>query len=521
MIAQLLGGVGLFLLGMTLMTDGLKSLAGDALRRALMRFAGGPIRAVLSGAAVTALVQSSSATTLTTIGFVSAGMLTLQQAVGVVMGANLGTTSTAWLVSTVGLKLNIGAVALPFVGVGALARILARDRIAAAGTALAGFGLVFVGIDTLQSGMAILAAHIDPASLPGATMAGRLFLVLVGMVMTVVMQSSSAAIATTLAAVETGTVNLEQAAALVIGQNIGTTVTAVIATIGAAVPARRTALAHILFNAVTGAVALLLLPLFVMLVTGASGAFATNSPAITLALFHTTFNAVGVMLILPATRPFAALITRILPDKGSALTRHLDPSVTHVAPVAIEVARRTLMTLAVPALEAARAVVNRRPPNKTDLVQVSEALEDTQRFLGRLRTEAQSEQVHEQHLACLHAIDHIQAVIAACRETSTKLNGPVPEADAIATDLDTSLRAAIEWLGSSSGEAPEASLRATATLVAERRGVARARVLEQTARGEIDPSAASSRLELLLRMERLAYSAWRAMLHLGKDAPKS
>lgn len=172
MLALLLGGIGLFLLGMTLLTDGLKVLAGDALRRVLARFTGGPTRAMLSGAALTALIQSSSATTLATIGFVSAGLLTFQQAVGLVFGANLGTTSTAWLVSLLGLKLSVSAVALPLVGVGALARLLARDRWAAAGTALSGFGLVFVGIDTLQAGMADLAAQIDPEALPGASLGG-------------------------------------------------------------------------------------------------------------------------------------------------------------------------------------------------------------------------------------------------------------------------------------------------------------------------------------------------------------
>jgi len=240
----MLGGIGLFLLGMILMTDGLKTAAGNALRKALARFTGGPLSALLSGATLTALVQSSSATTLATIGFVSAGILTFEQAVGVVFGANLGTTSTGWLVSLLGFKVSIAAFALPMVGAGALANLLGRGRWRAAGLAVAGFGLIFVGIDQLQVGMAGLATRLDPSMLPGDNLAGRLALVGLGVLMTVVMQSSSAAVATTLAALHAGTIGLDHAAALVIGQNVGTTVTAGLAAIGASTAARRTALAH-------------------------------------------------------------------------------------------------------------------------------------------------------------------------------------------------------------------------------------------------------------------------------------
>jgi len=237
MLSTILGGIGLFLLGMILLTDGLKALAGDSLRRVLARFAGGRLSSLAAGAGVTALVQSSSATTLTTIGFVSAGLLTFEQALGVILGANLGTTSTGWLVSILGLKFSISKVALPLVGIGALTRLLSRERLANLGLALAGFGLIFVGIDTLQLGMEGLSARIDPGSFPDASLQGRLLLVLIGVFMTVVLQSSSAAVATTLMALHAGTIDLTQAAALVVGQNVGTTVTAALGSIGATVAA--------------------------------------------------------------------------------------------------------------------------------------------------------------------------------------------------------------------------------------------------------------------------------------------
>lgn len=137
---------------MTLLTDGLKTFAGDGLRQALVQFTGGPLKAFASGAQVTAMVQSSSATTVTIIGFVSASLLTFPQAVSVILGASLGTTRTGWIVSVLGLKISMGAYALPLIGIGAFMKLLARGRWQAFGLAVAGFGLIFVGIATLQSG---------------------------------------------------------------------------------------------------------------------------------------------------------------------------------------------------------------------------------------------------------------------------------------------------------------------------------------------------------------------------------
>ena len=139
MIAGILGGVGLFLLGMVLLTDGLKAIAGDSLRSILARFTGGRVSSVVAGVTITLLMQSSSATVLTTIGFVSAGLLTFSQSIGVIFGANLGTTSIGWLVALLGLRFSISVVALPLVGIGAVMRLLTRGRMASVGLALAGF----------------------------------------------------------------------------------------------------------------------------------------------------------------------------------------------------------------------------------------------------------------------------------------------------------------------------------------------------------------------------------------------
>ena len=166
MLFKLVGGIGLFMMGMTMLTDGIRGFSGEALRRTLVRFTGRPIKAFLTGALVTALVQSSSATIVMLIGFVSAGLLSFPQAVGVVIGASLGTTATGWIVSTVGLKISMGLYALPLVGGGAFLRYLSHGRVRSLGLALAGFGLIFLGIDTLQDGMSGLSKSISLAALP-------------------------------------------------------------------------------------------------------------------------------------------------------------------------------------------------------------------------------------------------------------------------------------------------------------------------------------------------------------------
>jgi len=224
MTISILGGVGLFLLGMTVMTGGLKTLAGPALRTVLGKAAATPLRGAFWGAVVTLLVQSSSATTMTTIGLVSAGLLTFPQGLGLVLGANVGTTGTGWLVALIGVRVSLTAAALPMIFVGALIKLLGRGRVSAAGAALAGFAHVLFGLTTLQQGMGGgLAERLHPADLPavlGAPGVGWLsgslavlMLIGVGLLMTAVMQSSTAAIAITLSAHYAGAIGLDQACA--------------------------------------------------------------------------------------------------------------------------------------------------------------------------------------------------------------------------------------------------------------------------------------------------------------------
>lgn len=325
---------------------------------------------------VTALVQSSSAITVAAIGFVNAGLLSLGPALWVLFGANVGTTMTGWMVALVGLKFKIEALALPLIGVGVLLRLTGEgQRRGAMGSTLAGFGLLFFGIALLQESFIGLA---DQVSLPqGEGALAVLVQVGIGALMTVLMQSSSASIAIALTAAQGGLLTTQGAAAVVIGANIGTTVTALLAAIGATPNARRAAAAHVVFNLITALVALALLPWLIGALGLAREALGLPSdPAAKLALFHTIFNLLGVLLMWPLAAP----LTRWLQarfrarEDDEAQTQYLDDNVLQVPSLAVEALTREVarvghvavrMALAVltgaepPALARDRAVVTR------------------------------------------------------------------------------------------------------------------------------------------------------------------
>src|SRR5499425_3307728 len=327
-----LGGVGLFLLGMTVMTDGLKGLAGSALRTVLGTAAATPLRGAWWGAFATLLVQSSSATTMTTIGLVSAGRLTFPQGLGLVFGANVGTTGTGWLVALIGVRVSLTAAALPTIFVGALVKLLTSGRVSGVGAALAGFGLVLFGLTTLQQGMGGLAERLHPADLPvvlagpdagwWSGMLGVLALVLVGLVMTALMQSSTAAVAVTLSGYFAGAIGLDQSCALIIGQNIGTATSSALAAIGASTTAKRLAVAYVLFKVIAAIIAIVAFPFTTALM---KAAVASVDGMTLLAAYHTAYNVVGVAVLLPATPWFTRVVERLLPSRQTAVQRALDP----------------------------------------------------------------------------------------------------------------------------------------------------------------------------------------------------
>ncbi|MDO5104033.1 MAG: Na/Pi cotransporter family protein [Lautropia sp.] len=340
-LSTLAGGIGLFLLGMVLMSDSLKALAGESLKTVLSNLTGKPTKALMAGIGATVAVQSSTATTMATIGFVSAGLLSFNNAIGVIIGANIGSTSTGWIVAVLGMKFSISSLAMPILGVGALMKLLCKDRWALFGLVLCGFGLLFVGIDFLQEAMADLAKSIDLSHFSDSWQA-RLMLVVVGIAMTLVLQASSAAMATTLAALSAGTIDFDQATSLVIGQNIGTTATALLAAVGGSSAAKRTALVHVFFNIGSAVLALLVLQPLFLYVLKHWAPLANLDQALALAAFHTLFSVVGALVFLPQRKLMTRLTRRLVKDSVPPALRHLDKSLLDTPALAIAAAEKTL-----------------------------------------------------------------------------------------------------------------------------------------------------------------------------------
>lgn len=519
MVSQLLGGIGLFLLGVFLMTDGLKTAAGSALRRLLVRFTGRPASAFVSGTGITVLAQSSSATTLATIGFVSAGILTFSQAIGVVMGACFGTTSTGWLVALVGLQFGIGKLAFPLVGLGALVRLVSHGRTAAIALAVAGFGLMFVGIDILQAGMVSLSNSFSPSDLPQGTLVGRALLVGIGIVLTVVTQSSAAAVATTLAAYHAGMIGLEQGASLIIGASIGTTSTSALAAIGATTPAKRTALAHILFSVAAGGLAFVILPLFVWGVKATERRLGFEIGAVVLAAFHSGFTLLAALLVLPGVKRFGSLVERLVPDRGPTLTRHLDASLVEVPEVALEAARRSLMDIATEIFAQIKERLEGAPPANLDRTEaVRAALKETRRFLGTIASPAGQPEQLNVRLSIVHALDHLNqlagVVTNGIKPSRLMGNERLQSSKGVVQEMIATAKSALQR-SPAAGEL-EALQRMSRDL-AERRRTERGVVLEESARGSVPPGRALHTLDGLRWLDAIGYHTWRALNHLCAD----
>lgn len=554
---SIVGGVGLFLLGMAVMTDGLKALAGTALKTVLEKAAATPLLGTFWGAIITLLVQSSSATTMTTIGLVSAGLLTFPQGLSLVFGANIGTTGTGWLVAAFGVRISLTAAALPIVFVGALMKVVGRGRLAAAGAAIAGFALILVGLSTLQEGMSGLAEQLHPSDLPTITnaagaidlagLARVLLLVAVGAVMTTVMQSSTAAIAVTLSALYAGAVGLDQALALVIGQNIGTATSSAVAAIGASSTAKRLAVAYIAFKLVAAVIAIVVFPVVTPLIVRASQTIDSTG---LLAAYHTAYNVVGVAVLLPLMGPFTRLIERLVPERGSPFAKYLDPASLRSPMVAVEAVRRTveraLETLCVATsagLHGAIKGVTVRPSiDEATRLQASDALRQASAFLSQADPPP-SEEGHAWFTSTVHALDHasrLAEAVDAMAKTGVATEGPeelsaaalcagsMRDAAGAAARLsasagpghagDDALAKKAVQLGAEPPNDAAGDLERDAKALADLKAAHRRATLDMVASGKLTASQAIARVDAVALMTRLAHHAWRAIAHLERAA---
>jgi phosphate:Na+ symporter len=555
---SILGGVGLFLLGMTVMTEGLKALAGSSLRMVLSKAAATPLSGAFWGAVVTLLVQSSSATTMTTIGLVSAGLLTFPQGLGLVFGANVGTTGTGWLVALIGVRVSLSSYALPMIFVGALIKLLGQGRVSAAGAALAGFALVLFGLTTLQQGMGGLAERLHPSDLPAVLGApgvswisgsfGLMVLVVAGLVMTAVMQSSTASIAVTLSAYYAGAIGLDQGCALIIGQNIGTATSSAMAAIGASTTAKRLAVAYILFKVIAALIALVLFPITIPLIVRA--ARATDGVTL-LAAYHTAYNVVGVAVLMPAIGWFTRVVERLLPDRTSPLTRNLDPAALVTPIAAVEAVRRTVAR----ALESICGSVNAvlAAPNSAavhleksvaSVAEAAAALNKALEFMSDVSGPPETEDEQRRVTSTLHAIDHAYRLAELAGEkTELRTSKGAPEdmraaqicaeamqnAAAVARDVvaplaglersartETRRDSPTSLNGDTALEAPAAltRLEQNTKALSDLQRAHRSATLSAVATGELTAAEAIVRVDAVTRFEALARHAWRAAAHL-------
>ena len=251
-ILTLLGALGMFLFGMNMMSSGLQKASGNRLRKLLSSITSNRFRGVLTGFGITALIQSSSATTVMVVGFVNAGLLTLIQAVGVIMGANIGTTMTAWIITLLGFKADISIIAVPLMALGFILSMMKSEKRKNIGEFIIGFALLFLGLSFMKSSVPDLESSPEVLSfIRGWTNYGFgsvLLFLLIGTVLTLILQSSSATVALTMVMLTMGWMPFEYSAAMILGENIGTTITANIAATVGNTSAKRAALAHTVFN---------------------------------------------------------------------------------------------------------------------------------------------------------------------------------------------------------------------------------------------------------------------------------
>ena len=337
---SVVGGLGIFMLGMKYMSEGMQTVAGGSLRKMIRVVTDNRFLAVGTGTIVTMLVQSSSVTTVIIVGLSNAGLMQLHQTIGVIMGANIGTTITGWI-----LVLNIGAYGLPILGVAALGYLFARhEKLRFIAMAFMGVGMVFFGLELMKDGFAPMRDmpfFVEAFTLFSAdNYWGMMLAVAIGCILTLIVQSSSATLGITIGLAATGVIPFTTAAALVLGENLGTTITVILASIGSTTYGKRTAYAHVLFNLigviwVTSIFALFMNgigwlsesiygvdPRAISMTTSSPEQFATVITS-GIAMTHTVFNITNAVLFLPFLTPFAKLLTRMVPESEEKEVGHL------------------------------------------------------------------------------------------------------------------------------------------------------------------------------------------------------
>ncbi len=412
-ILGMIGGLGLFIYGIQLMGDGLQKAAGDRLRKIIEVLTTKPWRGVLIGAGVTALIQSSSATTVMAVGFVNAGIMTLPQAVGVIMGANIGTTITAQLIA-----FQLDKYSLPAVGIGFGLMFFSRRRTwRHFGQTVLGFGLLFLGMTIMKDTMAPLRQYPGFINFMATFGTTPILGVLVGTGMTVLVQSSSATIGIAQALAFKGLLTIREAIPIIFGDNIGTCITAVLASIGTSLSARRAAAAHILFNVFGTIVFMLALPFVYALAASTSASVARQ-----IANTHSSFNLVNTLIWLPFVALFTKMVIKLVPGKELVIEKapiYLDRNIMMTPSIALDLATREtarMGSLALDMLDESIALLSNKI-SKAKIKEISHReevvdvlAEEITVYLSDLSQHSLSQEQSERLTGLMHAVNDIERV---------------------------------------------------------------------------------------------------------------
>jgi len=417
MIFQFIGGLGIFLFGIKYMGDGLQKSAGDKLRDILDKFTTNPFMGVLAGVFVTILIQSSSGTTVIVVGLVSAGFMTLRQAIGVIMGANIGTTVTAFIIG-----IKISDYALPIIAAGAILLFFFKNkRIHNFGQIVFGFGALFLGLELMGDGMKPLRTLEAFRDLTVSMSDNPILGVVIGTVFTVVVQSSSATIGILQELFGEGLLDIYAAIPVLFGDNIGTTITAVLASIGASVAAKRAALTHVIFNIIGTIIFLLLLVPFTKLILLFQSGLNLN-PEMTIAFAHGTFNVTNTIIQFPFIAVLAFIVTKLIPGEDSLIeykAKHLDPVFVEQSPaIALGQAREEVVRMgsfAVKGLEESNTYLNEKSQRYADTaMQIEDAINNLDKkitdYLIKISSRSLSAQESALHSVLVNTVRDIERI---------------------------------------------------------------------------------------------------------------
>ena len=390
-----LAGLGIFLFAMHMMEESIRVLSGAAFKSMIRRYTSTKPKAILSGMFSTAILQSSSAVSLMVLAFVGAGIMNLVQAIAVMMGTKVGTTATAWIVAVFGFTFNIDAFSLPMIGIGGLGIIfLAKSpKYVNISRFLVAFGFLFMGLDFMKSSVDQVSEFIDPADFAGY---GIVVFALVGLVLTAIMQSSSATIAIVLTMLFSGVVTFQAGAAMVIGANVGTTVTVLLGSIGGIHTKKQAAFSQLIFTFSTAVIALILLPVITWLVMTVLG-FQDNI-VLGLALFHTLFNVMGVLIFYPLIPQLASNVEKWIREEVVHLSNYIhktDPAISDAAIVAF---RKEIICQLVLSLKFVKGVISQQ--SRSDQLQYADLMQYNADIF-EYYTKIQSSELDEEELKTL------------------------------------------------------------------------------------------------------------------------